>query len=108
MILPALEHVERLDARRLALVAVDGSGLDAGALELLSQAIRAVLGAREDQHLAPLAFLDQMHQQVTLLFLLHAVGALLDQFDRRVARRHLNRERILAAAARPSARMSSE
>src|SRR5580692_4419813 len=52
--LSALEHVERLDPRGLALVAVDGRRLNARAFELLGQSIRAVLGAREDQHLPPL------------------------------------------------------
>ena len=89
--LSALEHVERLDARGLALIAVNGRRLNAGALQLLGQPIRAMLGARENQHLPPLAFLDQMHQQMPLLFLLHPVRPLFDQFDRRVARRDLDR-----------------
>ena len=60
--LATLEHVERFDSRRLALVTVDGRRLNACALELLRQAIRAVLGAGKNQYLAPLALLDQVHQ----------------------------------------------
>ena len=43
----------------------------------------------------PLPFLNQMHEQVPLLLLLHPIGALLDEFDGRVARRDLNRQRIV-------------
>ena len=44
-----LEVVERPDPLALALVAVDGGGLDAVALELLGEPVGAVLGAREDE-----------------------------------------------------------
>ena len=90
--------IERLDAGGLALVAVDRSRADAGTLELLCEAIGAVLGAREDERLRPAALLDQVHQQVALVILLHAVGALLDQLDGRVARRHLDRQRVAQQA----------
>ena len=101
--LSALEHVERFHARRLALVAVDGRRLNAGPLQLLRQAIGAMLGAGEDQYLPPLAFLDQMHQQMTLLFFLHAIRALFDQFDRSVARCDLYGQRVVQQPFRQSA-----
>ena len=69
--------------------------MDSGAFELLREPICAVLGAREDQNLAPLSFLDQMHEQMPFLFLLHAIGALLDQLDRGVARSNLHRQRVV-------------
>ena len=96
--LSALEHVERFDASGLTLVAVDRGGADAGALELLREPVGAVLGARENQHLAPLALLNQVHQQMPLLLLLHPVRALLDELDGGVARGNLNRQRIVQQA----------
>ena len=44
----------------LRLVAVDRVGLDAGALELLREAVGAVFRAAEHQHLAPVVRLDEM------------------------------------------------
>jgi hypothetical protein len=44
---------------------------------------------------------------VPLLFLLHAVGALFDEFDRRIARRDLDRQGIVQQPLRQP-RMSSE
>ena len=101
--LSALEHVEGLDASCLALVAVNGRRFDAGAFQLLSEAVGAMLGTRENQNLMPLTLLDQVHQQVTLLFFLHAIRALFDQFDGRVARRNLNRQRIMQQPLRQAA-----
>ncbi len=46
-----LEVGERAHPLRLALVAVDRDGGDAVLLELLGEAVRAVLGAREDERL---------------------------------------------------------
>ena len=48
----------------LALVAVNGSGIDASAHQLLGQAVSTVLGAGEDQHLVPATLGDQLNQQV--------------------------------------------
>src|SRR5687767_679949 len=45
-------------ARRLALVAVDRGAADAVLLELFREPVRAVLGAREDEHLLPLVLAD--------------------------------------------------
>ena len=90
--------VERFDAGGLTLVAVDRRGTNTGALELLREPVGAMLGARENQHLAPLTLLDQVHEQVPLVLLLHAIGALLDELDGCVARRDLNRQRIVQQA----------
>ena len=69
-VMPSLLEIrERLGTRGLALVAVDRRGLDAGALEVLRQAVGTVLGAAEDQDLAPVQRLDEVHQQVTLVIL---------------------------------------
>ena len=85
-----LEVLQRLHARVLALVAVDGHGIDAGALQLLREAVRAMLGAREHQHLVPVALVDEMREQVALVLLRHAIGALLHLVGGGIARRHLH------------------
>src|SRR5262249_3307829 len=64
--LEGLEARERLHALRLALVAVDRRGRDAVALELLGEAVRAVLGAAENQHLLPVVLLDEMREEMAL------------------------------------------
>ena len=65
---------------------MDRRRLNAGALELLSQAIRAVLGARENEHLRPASLADQMCEQMALVVFLYAIGALFHELDGRVAR----------------------
>jgi len=93
--LAGLEIGERAGPRGLALVAVDRRGTDAGAPELLGEAVRAVLGAREHEGLVPAAFavgavLEQVHQQVPLVVLVHAKGDLHDLFHRAVRRGDLD------------------
>ena len=61
-----LEVGERANALRLALVAVDRDGRDAVVLELLGEAVGAVLGAREDERLVDAAGLDEVAQQLAL------------------------------------------
>src|SRR3546814_17041442 len=46
--LPRTKGLERGGALRLALVAVDGIGIDARALQVADDAVGAMLGARED------------------------------------------------------------
>ena len=53
--LAGLELAQRLLALRLALVAVDRDGLEAGVFQLLGQAVAAVLGLAEHQHLVGVA-----------------------------------------------------
>ena len=64
--LVVLEVVERADALRLALVAVDRDGRDAVEVELLGEPVRAVLGAREDERLVDAAALDELAEQLAL------------------------------------------
>ena len=54
-------------------------------LELLGEAIRAVLRAREDEHLAPIAGADEPRQQAALLALVGEVHGLLDLLGRCIA-----------------------
>ena len=51
--LAILELGQRLDARRLALVTVDGHGRNAVIIELFGQAVGAMLGLGKNQHLLP-------------------------------------------------------
>src|ERR1700722_8350541 len=60
---PAPERLEGALARSLRLVAVDGGAADAGAIELLGEAVRAVLGPREDQRAAEVAGLAGLAQE---------------------------------------------
>lgn len=84
-----------LECALLALVAMDRHGRNVLLGQLLRQAIGAVLGAREDQHLEPAMSLNQMGQQVAFLVAIHAVDGLLDFFGRGVARRHFDHRRIV-------------
>jgi hypothetical protein len=89
---------QRLGARTLALVAVDRRGADAVAFELLRQAVGTVLGAREDQHLAPVPGEDQVREQLALAFAIDRVDDLRDQFGRHVASRDLDLDRRIEQA----------
>ncbi len=53
-----LEVGQRLGARTLALVAVDGGGRETVGSKLFRQPVGAVLGAGEDEHLAPVVVTD--------------------------------------------------
>ena len=97
--LAGLEVLQGADARGLALVAVDRSGADSGALELLGEAVCAVLRAREDQRLVPGSLaagtvLEQVDQEVPLVVLGDAEGALHDSLHCAVRRRHLDLRRV--------------
>jgi len=94
-----LEVGQRSRARRLALVAMDGGGADAGAAQLLGEAVRAVLGAREHERLLPAALaigaiLEEMHEEMALVVFRDAKCELDDAFDRAVRRRHFDLNRI--------------
>src|SRR4051812_19442521 len=80
-----LEIGQGARARGLTLVAVNGNGTNAVALELFSETVRAVLGFREDEYLLPVVVADEMGEQVALLVFCAQVNALFDQFDRNVA-----------------------
>jgi hypothetical protein len=65
---------------------VDGGGGEAVFVELLGEAVGAVLGAGEDQHLAPVVGADQMAEQLALAVAVHRVHDLLDGLGGGVAR----------------------
>jgi hypothetical protein len=84
------EIVERALPRVLSLVAMDCFGPHAARVEVSHDAIGAVLGAREHEHLLPVASGDQMGQELALAARVDGVSHLRDQIRRRVARRRLN------------------
>jgi len=88
-------------ASALALVAVNRRRADASGLELLRKPVRAVLGAREHQHLVPVAIVDQMREQVSLVILLHAIRLLIDAIGGGVARGNLDQAEPLLIRSYP-------
>jgi hypothetical protein len=74
--LPFLEAGERLRALRLRAVAVDALARDAVLREELGEAVAAVLGAREDDHVLEVAAAQQLEEQVRLDLLAHRVERL--------------------------------
>ncbi len=98
--LVVLEVGQRPYAGTLTLVAVNGGRADAAAFQLLREAVRAVLGAGEHQHLVPVPLFDQMRQQMPLVLLGDFVHRLVDTVGRRVARGNLDRHRIAQEAVR--------
>ncbi|CAB3722382.1 hypothetical protein LMG3441_03947 [Achromobacter kerstersii] len=98
-----LEAGQRTGAGGLALVAVDRGGGQAVLDQLFSQAVRAVLRAREDQHLMPAAFTDDVADQVALVVLFDQVNCLRDEFRGGVARGDRDFARVVQDAARQRA-----
>lgn len=76
--LPLLEAGQRPCARILALIAVDGCGADPIALQLLAEAVGAVLGAGEDKDLPPVSRVDEMREELPLALAVHGMDHLLD------------------------------
>jgi hypothetical protein len=97
--LVVLEARQGAHARVLALVAVDGIGLDAAFLELQREAVGAVLGLGEDQHLPPVVRLHEVREELTLAIGGDRVLHLADQLHRRVAARDFHRDGILHEGA---------
>src|ERR1043166_8698961 len=64
--LVVLEALEGAHACVLRLVAMDRVGLDPAFLELLRQAVGAVLGLREHEHLAPVVGLHEVGEELAL------------------------------------------
>ena len=78
-------------------------------VELLGQAVGAVLGAGEDERLRRGAGLaQQVAQHRALLALRDQVHAVLDELGRRIARRDLDRERVAQQAVRERADLVRE
>src|SRR5690606_4992732 len=89
-----LELGERSSARALALVAVDRRAREAVLGELAREPVRAVLGAREHQHLPPTARAEQAREDLALTRLLDAVHELLDALGLRFGPRHVDPRRV--------------
>ena len=87
--------LQRPGTRALALVPVYRVGVDAVALELLREAVRAVLGPGEYQNLLPVVALHQVCQQFALAVGVDHVHVLRDQRDRLVPARDLDLRGIL-------------
>ena len=85
-----LELAEGACAGALALVAVDGHGRDAVLVQVLDQAIGAVLHAREHQHLMPVLAFDQVGQQLALAVAINRVNLLRDGLGGGIASGHLD------------------
>ena len=94
-----LEVGQRADPLSLALVAVDRDGRDAVAAELLGESIGAVLRAREHQRLVDGAGADEVAQQLALALAVDRVDDLRHERRGGVARRDLDRRRLVQEAA---------
>ncbi|EXI80776.1 MAG: hypothetical protein AW10_01683 [Candidatus Accumulibacter appositus] len=90
-----LETGQGARARRLALVAVDRGGFDAGLAQILGEAVGAALHAREHQYLLPVARRHQMHQQVALAPAIDRVNTLRDEFGLGVAACDFDHRRVV-------------
>ena len=75
-----LEGFQRFGALLLALVAMDGVGLDALAMQIMREATGAELGADKNQYLTQLFMAQDMHQQMTFVFLSDGLQAMGDGF----------------------------
>ena len=90
-----LELGQRLGARPLALVAVDRHRGDPLIVQVLGQPVRAVLHAREDEHLVPIAVANELGKQILLLLAADRVNLLRDGVCRGVAASHLDQRRLV-------------
>ncbi|EXI89231.1 MAG: hypothetical protein AW11_01742 [Candidatus Accumulibacter regalis] len=93
-----LETGQGTRARRLALVAVDRGGLDAGFAQIFGEAVGAALHAREHQYLFPVARRHQVHQQVALAPAIDRVYPLRDELGLGVAACDFDHRRVVQQA----------
>lgn len=77
---------------------MDGQRRDAVARELLGQAVGAVLGAREDQHLVPVVVAHELGEQFALAFAVDRVDALFDRLGSGVAARDFDQRGLIQQA----------
>src|SRR3546814_14636838 len=91
----------------LALVAVDGIGIDARALQVAYDAVGAMLGAREDQRAVDILDLQHMMEQRLLLLLFDEGDLLAHLLGRRRLRRDRDGDRIVQELDRKSTRLNS-
>ena len=96
--LAGLEALQGTGTRRLALVAVNGGGLQAILFQLLAQTVGPVLGAGKHQHLLPVATANHVAEQFALACLVHRMHPLLDAFGRGVFRGHFHGNRVVHQA----------
>ncbi|MNO99419.1 hypothetical protein D3C76_911880 [compost metagenome] len=92
--LAGLEPLQRAQACRLRLVAVDRVGGQARLLQQADQFLDALAGLGEDQRLAPAVGLLQVQEQLGLALLVHRHQPLLHRLRRGVARGDLDGQRI--------------
>ena len=90
----AFEVGQRLGARRLAFVAMQGHGADALLVEELGHLVGAEFGACKYQHLVPVVLLDDVCQQVFFAVAPYWVDGLRNALRRGVARRDLHLLRV--------------
>ena len=89
-----LEIGEGLGAGGLALVAVDRGGGDAVDAKLLGETVGAVLRAGEDEHLAPVAFFDELGKEAAFVGFGDGVNHLRHRFGGAAAACHFDEGRI--------------
>ena len=77
-------------------------------LELKGQAVRAVLGAREDQRLVDPAGLDEVAQELALPLAIDRMDDLRHELGRGVARRDLDERRVVEEAVGEAADLVRE
>ncbi len=95
-----LEIGQGPNALRLALVAVDRRGGDPVLVELLREAVGPVLGPGEDERLVDPAAGHEVAQQFALALTVDHVDDVRDELGRRIARRDLDRGRVVEQAVR--------
>ena len=106
--LAGLELRQRVGPRVLALVAVDRQRGHAVLAQVLGEPVRAMLGAREHQHLVPLLFADELGEQFRLAAAVDEDHLLAHRFHGGVARRRLDGRRVLQQGVRERADLVGE
>ena len=92
---PLLEILQRLGARRLRLVAVDGFSIDVLLSELSGKPVGAVLGSGEDDGTADAFLVDELDEQSALVRLLHEEDVLLDAVGGDLLGTDVHRHRVV-------------
>ena len=92
---PLLEILQRLGARRLRLVAVDGFSVDVLLSELSGKPVGAVLGSGEDDGTADALLVDELDEQSALVRLLHEEHVLLDAVGGDLLGTDVHRHRVV-------------
>lgn len=93
-VITVLEPVERLGARRLAFVAVNGCTSNANSVQFLHHSVGDVFHLGENYGLFDVGIFQQISQQVIFLLLVDIQQFLGDDFDRRLFRSYRHSYRI--------------